>query len=384
VTSIHIRHPERHRVPLLYSVSALVVFAAVLAASLGAGRAVRITVDGAQRSFPAESTVGDLAKSGALRGTRGDMLAADGSGVAREGGGKEPVIARNGRIAGLDQRLYNGDVVDSEDGVDTTESMVETRAVVPMPVEVSGHGSIEMVVREGRDGVKVATVGAVSGLEVTSTIVQPPVARVVQRVHPSGGDKLVALTFDDGPWPGQTERVLDILRDEDVPATFFVIGSQANRSPNLIRRAIAEGHQIGNHTWGHAILSRVAPSTQTRQIVGANTLITRLTGSKPTWFRPPGGHMTAWSYKAVAQTGMQVAMWDVDPQDWTKPPAYRINERVFSQLTPGSVVLLHDGGGDRSQTIGALPSMIREMKRQGYSFVTVEQLSAADKARTRR
>lgn len=380
MTSVRVHRPEARRVPALYGVSALVVLAAVLAASLGAGRDVRVTVDGSQRSLPAESTVADLAKQRMLHGAPGDLMRADGNGIALGGGGKPPVVVRNGRVVAGEQRLFNGDVIRSEDGADVTESVVETTIPVPMPVEVSGNGAIEVLVREGEDGLRRAVVGAVSGVEITSTVITEARPRVVKRTRVAGTARLVALTFDDGPWKGQTDKILDILKAEQVPATFFVVGRRASQNPELVKRAVAEGHQVGNHTLGHALLPNVPPSRQTEEIAQGSFRVEQVTGLKPTWFRPPGGGMTAWAYKAVAQSKMRVAMWDVDPADWRKPLAYIINQRVFAQTQPGSVVLLHDGGGDRTQTIDALPGMIRELKRRGYTFVTLDELAAAGQA----
>lgn len=380
MTSVHIRHPESRHVSPLYGAAALVVLAAVLAASLGAGRDVRVTVDGVQRSLPAKSTVADLVKRDLIRGEPGDLLAADGSGVAKADAGRPVVVVRNGRLVRADQRLYNGDVIRSEDGVDITESVIETELPVPMPVEVSGTGSIEVVVREGAEGVKVATVGAVSGVEITSTVTVAPKPRVMQRMRSTGGGMLVALTFDDGPWDGQTKAVLDILKAENAPATFFMVGRRATLNKDLVKRMVAEGHQLGNHTLGHALLDKVTPTRQTEEIAQGVFRIQQVAGEKPKWFRPPGGHMTPWAYKAVSQSGMRIAMWDVDPNDWRKPPAYVINQRVFANTRPGSVILLHDGGGDRSQTIAALPGMIRELRRRGFTFVTLDELAAAGQA----
>jgi len=197
-------------------------------------------------------------------------------------------------------------------------------------------------------------------------------AVVAKREQVSG--KPVALTFDDGPWPGQTDAILSVLEAESVRATFFMVGSQVRRHPEIARRVVEAGHAIGNHTQNHVRLDRANPETIRREITDAQAVIQEVTGVRPRWFRPPGGGMTPRVTVEAARFEMQVAMWTLDSRDWQRPPTSRLIREVLAASHSGAIVLLHDGGGDRTVTIEALGPVIREMKKRGYVFVTLDEL----------
>ncbi|MDP2232347.1 MAG: polysaccharide deacetylase family protein, partial [Actinomycetota bacterium] len=177
------------------------------------------------------------------------------------------------------------------------------------------------------------------------------------------------------PWPRSTEEVLAVLAKEQVKATFFMVGRQVYRYPNLVKRIRDEGHALGNHTQGHAYLSKATPEAVRAQIADGQTAIQKTAGVKAGWFRPPGGIMTPTVGREVSRYGLRVAMWTVDPQDWKRPPVSIIVQRVITNTKPGAVVLMHDGGGERANTVEALGPIIRELKKQGYTFVTLDELA---------
>ena len=169
----------------------------------------------------------------------------------------------------------------------------------------------------------------------------------------------VALTFDDGPWPDSTQQVLAILGRMGVRATFFDVGYLARDHPDLVRRELDAGMVVGNHSWDHPITPpfRDLPHPRiTSEIRRTNTELDSI-GVKPQLFRPPGGSYSPWVLKEAARQGVRVVLWSVDPRDW-KPgtKARRIVHSVLSHVRPGSIILLHDGGGDRSATVTALPA----------------------------
>jgi chitin deacetylase len=187
--------------------------------------------------------------------------------------------------------------------------------------------------------------------------------------------KAIALTFDDGPWPEITSQVLDILKGNNVKATFFVVGKQVQKYPQLLKQVVAEGHAIGNHTWSHQY-GPYNESTAAREIEDTATLIYQTTGVKTSLFRPPAGILNNGLVTYAQQQNYGVIMWSVDSKDWrsrpTRTPAFIDN--VLKEAKPGGIVLLHDGGGDRSATIKALPQLIAQLKKRGYQFVTVPEL----------
>ncbi|WP_051304338.1 polysaccharide deacetylase family protein, partial [Calidithermus chliarophilus] len=199
-------------------------------------------------------------------------------------------------------------------------------------------------------------------------------ARIVRRVKPAEEARLVALTFDDGPWPGSTPAVLDILARNGVKATFFWIGQHLERYPDLARQVVAEGHAVGNHTYSHR--SAASPAEVAALEIGrASALIEEVTGVRTTLFRPPGGHLENGLVKHALEQGYVVVMWSALSDD-TKPgaDAASIVHNVMGRVRPGSIVLLHDGGGDRARTLEALPLLIERLRAEGYRFVTVPEL----------
>ncbi|MEG0797217.1 MAG: polysaccharide deacetylase family protein [Acidaminococcaceae bacterium] len=193
--------------------------------------------------------------------------------------------------------------------------------------------------------------------------------------------KVVALTFDDGPYPPYTEAVLAVLQEEQVPATFFVVGENASLHPQIVREMVAAGHQVGTHTYHHVDLLRLSPQAVRAELAQGVAALTQITGQKPTLLRPPHGFKDYNVLQAAQELGLQVVNWSVIPRDWTNPGANVIVERVVSQVQPGSIVLLHDGDSpakisSREQTVVALPLIIARLRAEGYSFVTVGQLQA--------
>lgn len=180
--------------------------------------------------------------------------------------------------------------------------------------------------------------------------------------------KVVYLTFDDGPSPTTTPRILALLRRYRATATFFAVGSQVDAYPALARRVVREGHVLGNHTYTHADLSQLPAERFFAEVDRTQAAVRRATGTSTTLLRPPYGATSATVTALASQRGYRVVMWDVDPQDWRRPGVYGIASHVLANTGAGDVVLLHDGGGERSQTVGALERILRIMSGRGYVF----------------
>jgi len=179
---------------------------------------------------------------------------------------------------------------------------------------------------------------------------------------------VVYLTFDDGPTPTWTPRVLDLLARHRARATFFVVGRSAATWPELVRRAYAAGHGIGNHTWSHRRLTGLRGRGLATEVGATSAVIGRATGARPHCLRPPYGTVDAASAYQARALGLRLTMWDVDPYDWRRPGAGVIAGRVLSRVRSGDVVLLHDGGGDRSQTVAALQQVLASLSSRGLRF----------------
>lgn len=202
--------------------------------------------------------------------------------------------------------------------------------------------------------------------------------RTINRVTLQPHQKAISLTFDDGPWPKTTSKVLDILQEYNVQATFFVLGSNIPQYSDLLQRVALEGHAIGNHTWSHDYHNH-SPALAQREIQRTAKAIEKYTGVKTSLFRPPGGFLNN-GLVAEAQVQQQVTiLWSVD--DIYHGTVDEAVQNVLQNATSGGIILMHDGGGDRELTIKALPQIITQLRQQGYQLVTIPQLleMAADK-----
>jgi peptidoglycan/xylan/chitin deacetylase (PgdA/CDA1 family) len=185
--------------------------------------------------------------------------------------------------------------------------------------------------------------------------------------------RVIALTFDDGPWP-DTPQFLDILEREHVHATFFQIGEQVGTYGRAVdRRMLADGDIIGDHTWSHPNVAGAGQFAR-GQILSTAAAIHGMTGFKPCLFRAPGGAVSSALISEARSLGFTTIEWDVDPRDWSRPGTGAIYSTVVGNAHPGAIVLQHDGGGDRSETLAALPQEIATLRSRGYQFVTIPEL----------
>ncbi|MFJ9609479.1 polysaccharide deacetylase family protein [Kitasatospora sp. NPDC101176] len=180
--------------------------------------------------------------------------------------------------------------------------------------------------------------------------------------------RVVALTIDDGPDPRYTPTVLSLLQQHGIRATFFLIGENAVQYPELVREIADRGHHIANHTWTHPDLRSLSEGKVRDELERTSDLLHRTTGRLPTWFRAPGGDWSTESLKVAADLGMRNMAWSVDPRDWARPGTSAITDRILKDVRPGAIVLNHDGGGDRSQTVAALKAYLPVLVDSGYYF----------------
>jgi cellulose synthase/poly-beta-1,6-N-acetylglucosamine synthase-like glycosyltransferase/peptidoglycan/xylan/chitin deacetylase (PgdA/CDA1 family) len=260
------------------------------------------------------------------------------------------------------------------------------RIVYGYDVDFEGTGELLKVTSRPQDGWRNLDVEP-SGFIKSEDFVSTPSSYVIER----GGDHpgLIALTFDDGPDPEWTPAILDILKQENVPATFFIIGKNGQTYPDLLRRIVNEGHEIGNHTFTHPNLGEIPGSLTELELNATQRLIESETGRSTVLFRPPYfGDAEADKPQEVEpaflaqQLGYLMIGVRIDPDDWKLPvTADEIIDRTMQRAmdnnseTRGQVVLLHDSGGDRSATIAALPRLIHELRARGFRFVPVSELA---------
>lgn len=186
--------------------------------------------------------------------------------------------------------------------------------------------------------------------------------------------KYVAMTFDDGPHPKNTPKLLDILRERNIKATFYVIGRNVDLYPAITRRIVAEGHELGNHTYTHGNMTKMSDAKVREELNTTRDAIARAAGVKPRTLRPPYGALLQTQRSWIhSEYGYPTIMWAVDPRDWQRPGPSVVTSRILSATTPGAIVLAHDL---HAPTVTAMPATLDGLLKKGYNFVTVSQLLA--------
>ncbi|MBV6681871.1 polysaccharide deacetylase family protein [Bacillus thuringiensis] len=193
-------------------------------------------------------------------------------------------------------------------------------------------------------------------------------------------EKIVALTFDDGPHPVFTPQILEILAKYNAKATFFVAGNKVKRFPAILIREVKEGHEIANHTYNHIYDKNITATKLTSELNQTDEVIKQITGYKPTLYRPVGGLHNDLIINTAIQNGKLVILWSwhQDPQDWRSPAASKISKHIIKGVQPGNIILLHDWNGsefsETSHTVEALESILIHLKNNGYTCVTVSEM----------
>ncbi|MCI1772830.1 polysaccharide deacetylase family protein [Paenibacillus lautus] len=189
-------------------------------------------------------------------------------------------------------------------------------------------------------------------------------------------NKVIALTFDDGPDERNTVQILDLLKQYDAKATFFVVGSRVEKHPDIVARELQEGHEIGNHSYTHPPFHNINVSKLSNELNQTQDAIYQATGLKTVLFRPPGGSYNEAIVRTSKDLGMLTVLWSwhQDTLDWRKPGVSRIVQKVLDNAHNGDIVLMHDFVPSSTQTVEALKVILPELQKRGYSFVTVSEL----------
>jgi peptidoglycan/xylan/chitin deacetylase (PgdA/CDA1 family) len=273
----------------------------------------------------------------------------------------EPWLYVNGAAARRSTPLRPGARVRAQNGPDAIETVEIEKVVVP-----SGLPEVEhRLWNPGLNGIDEVVKGSHSG-EILSRVTTRPMVPAAAETMP-----MVALTFDDGPDPRWTIPILENLQREGIKATFCVVGKQARKYPELVTRIVAEGHVLCDHTETHPEGLKALPRAEIDVEVGSPSFFLRtVAGVQPSFFRAPGGSINDKVVRAAHIRGMRMLAWSVDPRDFRGGSPDEIQQRVMTEVKPGSVILLHDGGGIRSDTVAALPGLITQLRAAGYGFRT--------------
>jgi peptidoglycan/xylan/chitin deacetylase (PgdA/CDA1 family) len=321
---------------------------------------ITISVDGRTVVVAHRTTFGRAIRELSLRASDGRLLDIDGGVLERNADPGE--IRLNGEVAPRSSLLEPGDSIVVAPGTDQIEG---TRRIVErLPGQQLGNPIFTLAPARME---KISTVGRVSG------IVADVRYRAIGSMH---RPPTVALTFDDGPWPHTTRQVLGILERMHAKATFFMVGYLIERYPEIVRRVERSGMTIGTHSWSHPYRTPFVDLTPHRietEVQRPAELLQSRFGITPTLFRAPGGSYDPQVVRVAREAGMRLVQWSVDPNDYRDSASPGgIASSVLRAVRPGSVVLLHDGGGDQSATVRALPRIIRGIRDMGLELVTIE------------
>jgi peptidoglycan/xylan/chitin deacetylase (PgdA/CDA1 family) len=319
---------------------------------------IPVTVDGVAREVGPGTSLGALIQNLGLHAEPGRLLSVAGDVL-------DPHRARgdiqlNGLHGVRSVILQAGDSITVVDGVDETEG---TKRIMN---ELPGlHPAVPQRTLATYPMKQVDTVGRLSGELVTTEF---------RATGPANVPRQVGLTFDDGPWPMQTRQVLKVLHRYHASATFFMVGNLVERYPGIVRDVEDAGMPIGDHSWSHPIeppFAKLPPHRLTSEVVDTATELRRA-GAEPYLFRPPGGSYDDDVLREARSAGMRTVTWDVDPSDYLDGTTKKeLASYVLHHVHPGAIVLLHDGGGDQHATIGALPAIIKGIRKMGLELTSI-------------
>lgn len=317
-----------------------------------------ITVNGGWATVTTEDTLGAALNELGIKPRPGRFV--DVRGTVLQPGAFPAKILVNGTPTKKQSTLNPGDSVTVEPGTDKTEETVDRRTSIAGERPTNPQFYLGVA-----PGYEVTAVGKVSGKVASVTF------------HPTGrvdSPRAIALCFDDGPNAAYTPKILKVLRRFHVQATFFVIGYEAQKFPDLVTKEIAQGNVVGTHSWSHPdSFASLDLSQLEKQFEQTDAVMTQI-GVDPYLFKPPGGSYDSQVVELARRYGMRTVMWSIDTHDWVASvTAKEITKLVLSHAKPGGIVLMHDGGGDQSATVKALPDIIKGLRKRGYALVAIPE-----------
>lgn len=378
-------HPHRQsnqHTPLIAAGAALVI---VIAAALGIGyqffwRSVEFSVNGEERTVQINTSVQQLLEDNDYFGVKAGRLLSVGGNVISEDGGDRCAVTFDGEQLEaedlVEARVIDGSQITVADGADAVEPYKEETVDALPGIQMDGSGAIQFVSQWGKAGKKVVWTGEQSGETVDKEVIEEPVDMVVSALNPKpkGDKKYIALTFDDGP-SGYTDDILAILKEKNAKATFFNLGGNAGARSKTV---VDNGNQLASHTNQHMNLPTCDRDTLRSEITTAADAIEQASGVRPQMIRAPYGAFTATEWARSADLISCNVLWNIDTLDWKLPGASSITNNVLTNAYNGAIALMHDGGGNRSQDVEALPAIIDGLRADGYELVTVSELMELD------
>lgn len=373
-------------------ITTAVVIVILLVGGIGAWKfwPIQVEVNGQQYTLTYDKSVGEAAKQADVKVKSGNFIAVDYS-VLNPGEGKEYYAEINGKEVTNKDQLHNGDALTYTDGKDIMEEYTSEDSDISATAKITGTGAIHKFEGTGEPGTWSILHGKISGI-TTERQTKDPDNVVVRQVNiDPGKDKVIALTFDDGPSDEYTQEILDLLKKYDAHATFFVIGERLEESwgKKLASKEVSAGHQVCTHTYDHARpaggtdMTGMSAEKQIKEITKGKEMIAKsINGDVSSVVRVPGGNLTTNTARLIAPFVTAEIGWNIDTGDWEMPGKDKILKNL-KLASSGDVILCHDGGGDRSETVAALGEFLNEFTSKGYKFITVDEMMQYDEAKSK-
>ncbi|MGN8820103.1 polysaccharide deacetylase family protein [Atopobiaceae bacterium HCP3S3_A4] len=340
---------------------------------------VDIEVNGTRQPVPIGTTIDRIVQSDDIAVNAGTLLSVTGH-TLEQGQGDPYDVEVNGADLGYDRgsayRIQGDEQVSIKNGEDKTEDTQEEEVTVAPKLVFDGNaGAISYVSQWGTPTVKKVKRGVQSGETVDEQIKQQGQDTVIAKTNitPFDGQKLVALTFDDGP-SKYTQQYLRILKDHGATATFFNLGQKADKDPSDAQAIADAGCELASHTYSHMNLPKQDADTIKSELTKAFDSIASATGVTTSMFRPPYGAFTGDCWIESGGVASVSVIWSKDSEDWHKPGFEKIVSNATDNIRSGDIILMHDGGGNRDEDVEALPKIIDTLHNAGYTFVTVSDL----------
>lgn len=379
------RRPQRQGNTAALIVGIVVIAAFILGSVyFWTHRSVNITVNGELERIRINSTLDDVYDTLQIETQPGNYISVSGE-VLEEGKGYAYNASVNGKKLTRKKtnayRIRGKEQIDFADGSDRMEKYdVELREVQPKLVFEGSWGSVSFVKQWGKVGKQEIRTGRDTGETAEGKWVEELKDCIIRikNIEPADGQKLVALTFDDGPAYTYTDEYLRILSEHDAKATFFNLSENAEMLPELAQKVAASGNQICSHTNQHLQLTTLDQQALLGEINTAHDILLTTAGVDTSIIRPPYGDFSQNCWLMSQGTISASILWNQDTLDWSLPGVDVIVQNALANMSSGSVILMHDGGGERSQDIQALPQIIESLQSSGYKLVTVSELLASD------
>ncbi|MDO5329597.1 MAG: polysaccharide deacetylase family protein [Coriobacteriia bacterium] len=344
---------------------------------------ITVTINGQEQTLTYDKSIKQAVDQSQIKVHPGNYVAVDFSVLKRNEGYEFYANVNDNDIDNLNYELKDGDTVKYEDGKDKMEDYTSIKEEIPAAAKIVGTGAIHKFIGTGEPGIWSQMTGKESK-KYAERMTEEPHDITCKNYNPNPGkDKVIALTFDDGPSEEYTNKILDLLQKYNAKATFFVIGEQVEEDygKSLVAKENAAGHLVCTHTYDHGRavggtdITSMSAEKQIMEVTKGQETIAKALGNKQvsTICRLPGGNINAVTLRCIGKYVTAEMGWSLDTKDWTCPGKEKILS-ALNQSSSGEIILCHDGGGERSQTVAAVEEFLKSYTEKGYKFITVEEM----------